>query len=87
MKLFSVLFVCMGNLCRSPSAHGVFRQRAAHAGLASQVRIDSAGTHAAKGERADARAVVVTADILLADRCLKAGALVIGNNGKPFTLD
>lgn len=37
-------------------------------------------------ERADARAVVVTADILLADRCLKAGALVIGNNGKPFTL-
>jgi uncharacterized protein YaiI (UPF0178 family) len=37
-------------------------------------------------ERADARAVVVTADILLADRCLKAGAVVIGNNGKPFTL-
>ena len=36
-------------------------------------------------ERADARAVVVTADILLADRCLKAGALVIGNNGRPFT--
>jgi len=29
--------------------------------------------------------VVVTADILLADRCLKAGAAVIGNNGKPFT--
>jgi uncharacterized protein YaiI (UPF0178 family) len=37
-------------------------------------------------ERADARAVVVTADILLADRCLKAGAVAIGNNGKPFTL-
>ena len=36
-------------------------------------------------ERADARSVVVTADILLADRCLKAGATVIGNNGKPFT--
>ena len=35
--------------------------------------------------RADARAVVVTADILLADRCLKAGATVIGNNGRPFT--
>ena len=29
--------------------------------------------------------VVITADILLADRCLKAGAVVIGNNGKPFT--
>ena len=36
-------------------------------------------------ERADARAIVITADILLADRCLKAGATVIGNNGKPFT--
>src|SRR5688572_4594564 len=36
-------------------------------------------------ERADARAVVVTGDILLADRCVKAGAIVIGNNGRPFT--
>jgi uncharacterized protein YaiI (UPF0178 family) len=34
---------------------------------------------------ADARSVVVTADILLADRCLKAGAAVIGPTGKPFT--
>ena len=36
-------------------------------------------------ERADAKSVVVTADILLADRCLKAGATVIAPNGKPFT--
>jgi uncharacterized protein len=36
-------------------------------------------------EQANARSVVITADILLADRCLKAGAVVIGNNGKPFT--
>jgi uncharacterized protein len=36
-------------------------------------------------ENADSSAVVITADILLADRCLKAGATVIGNNGKPFT--
>ena len=36
-------------------------------------------------ERADARTVVVTGDILLADRCLKQGATVIGHNGKPFT--
>ena len=34
---------------------------------------------------ADARSVVVTADILLADRCLKAGAAVVGPTGKPFT--
>ena len=35
---------------------------------------------------AGAKTVVVTGDILLADRCLKAGATVIGPNGKPFTL-
>jgi uncharacterized protein len=36
-------------------------------------------------EAADAEAVVITGDILLADRCLKKGATVIGHNGKPFT--
>lgn len=36
-------------------------------------------------EQADARSVVVTADILLADRCLKAGATVLSPTGKPFT--
>ena len=36
-------------------------------------------------ERADAATVVITGDILLADRCLKKGATVIGHNGKPFT--
>jgi uncharacterized protein YaiI (UPF0178 family) len=36
-------------------------------------------------EAADKDCVVVTADILLADRCLKAGATVIAPNGKPFT--
>jgi uncharacterized protein YaiI (UPF0178 family) len=36
-------------------------------------------------EAADPKAVVITADILLADRCLKAGAAVVGPNGKPFT--
>ncbi len=36
-------------------------------------------------ERANAKAVVVTADILLADRCIKAGATVISPSGKPFT--
>ena len=36
-------------------------------------------------ERADAGSVVVTGDILLADRCLKAGATVVAPNGRPFT--
>jgi uncharacterized protein len=36
-------------------------------------------------EHADGATVVITGDILLADRCLKAGATVLGHNGKPFT--
>ena len=36
-------------------------------------------------DQADARAVVITSDILLADRCLKAGATVLSATGKPFT--
>lgn len=36
-------------------------------------------------DQADARAVVITGDILLADRCLKAGATVLAHTGKPFT--
>jgi protein-tyrosine phosphatase len=46
MSDFSVLFVCMGNICRSPTAEGVFRAKVRAAGLEPWVRIDSAGTHA-----------------------------------------
>ena len=41
----SVLFVCMGNICRSPTAEAVFRARVEEAGLAQHILIDSAGTH------------------------------------------
>lgn len=39
-----ILFVCLGNICRSPTAEVVFRAAAARAGLAHRVEIDSAGT-------------------------------------------
>ncbi len=42
----SILFVCMGNICRSPTAEGVFRHRVIEAGLGDRIVIDSAGTHA-----------------------------------------
>ena len=45
MSMFSVLFVCMGNICRSPTAHGVFRHMVAGQGLSATVTVDSAGTH------------------------------------------
>jgi protein-tyrosine phosphatase len=52
-----VLFVCMGNICRSPTAHAVFRQQVLKAGLSDQIEIDSAGTHGYHiGNPPDARA-------------------------------
>lgn len=73
-----VLFVCLGNICRSPSAEGVFRAFVAERGLGAQVEVDSAGTgvwHAGelpdprsrqaaakRGYRLDSRARQVEAD-------------------------
>ena len=45
MTKTGILFVCMANICRSPTAEGVFRAHAARAGIISQLHIDSAGTH------------------------------------------
>jgi protein-tyrosine phosphatase len=42
---FKVLLVCMGNICRSPTAEGVLRAMVDQAGLADRVLLDSAGTH------------------------------------------
>jgi len=57
-KQVSVLFVCMGNICRSPTAEGVFRYRVAAAGLGERFVIDSAGTHGYHvGEPPDARSM------------------------------
>ena len=45
MNKINVLFVCMGNLCRSPTAEAVFTHYVNEAGLAKRILIDSAGTH------------------------------------------
>ncbi len=51
-----VLFVCMGNICRSPTAEAVFRHYVENAGLSGHIQIDSAGTHDYHiGEPPDAR--------------------------------
>jgi protein-tyrosine phosphatase len=62
MPTARVLFVCMGNICRSPTAEGVMRGLVADAGLADRIIIESAGTggwHA--GSPPDSRSVAAAA--------------------------
>ena len=58
-----VCFVCLGNICRSPTAEGVFRHLVAEAGLADRIAIDSAGTAAYhEGEDPDRRSSAAARD-------------------------
>ena len=62
MSEIAVLFVCTGNICRSPTAEGVARKLLAEAGLAARVAVDSAGLegwHA--GDPPDPRAITCAA--------------------------
>lgn len=55
---YRVLMVCLGNICRSPTAEGVLRAKLEAAGLAEVVQVDSAGTSGYHvGEKPDARAI------------------------------
>lgn len=66
----AVLFVCLGNICRSPSAHGVFRKRVAEAGLADRIEVDSAGTgdwHIGKAPDRRASQAAAARDITIND--------------------
>ena len=54
--MVKVLFVCLGNICRSPTSEGIFRAMVINAGLGDLIRIDSAGTGAwHEGEPPDPR--------------------------------
>lgn len=51
-----ILFVCLGNICRSPAAHGIFEQLVASRGLENAIEVDSAGTYSGhRGELPDPR--------------------------------
>ena len=55
--MVKVLFVCLGNICRSPTADGVFRKKVANANLSEKILVDSVGTGSWYiGEMPDARA-------------------------------
>lgn len=55
---FSILMVCLGNICRSPTAEGVLRVQLEQAGLSTQARVDSVGTGDSHvGQPPDSRAI------------------------------
>ena len=61
-KDINILFVCMGNICRSPMAHGVFQSLVEQHSLQETIAVDSAGTYAYHtGEPPDSRARAVAA--------------------------
>ncbi|SFM52212.1 low molecular weight protein-tyrosine-phosphatase [Marinobacter zhejiangensis] len=78
MSQVKVLFVCLGNICRSPSAQGVFERVVADAGLTGQVVVDSCGTgdwHV--GKAPDARAI---------DAALRRGVDIRGLRARQFAV-
>ena len=55
-KKFKVLFVCLGNICRSPAAHGIFEHIVRENGMQDLIEVDSAGTYGGhRGELPDKR--------------------------------
>jgi protein-tyrosine phosphatase len=60
MERFQILFVCAGNICRSPLAEGIFRHTVTNAGRAAEFNIGSAGTGGwHQGDPPDRRSIVV----------------------------
>ncbi len=72
--MVKVLFVCMGNICRSPMAEAVFRHLVIEAGLADQFEIDSAGTlgfHAGSRPHPGTQKVLRERGVPLGDHCAR----------------
>jgi protein-tyrosine phosphatase len=77
--MIRVLFVCLGNICRSPTAEGVFRKLVREENLEHLFEIDSAGTHAYHiGEPPDERAQAA---------CARRGVDISGLRGRKATAD
>ncbi|MGR9051421.1 MAG: low molecular weight protein-tyrosine-phosphatase [Gammaproteobacteria bacterium] len=80
MKKIKVLFVCMGNICRSPTAEGVFAKLIKERNLEDSFEIDSAGTHAYHvGERPDMRAQKAAKERGVELNHIRARKVVVGD--------
>jgi low molecular weight protein-tyrosine phosphatase len=78
-----ILFVCMGNICRSPTAQGVFQRLIEQTGLSQEINIDSAGTHAYHvGNPPDPRAQAVALRRGIDLSALRARRISLGDFAK-----
>ncbi len=77
-EIKKVLFVCTGNVCRSPMAEGIFRKMLEERGLADVVEVDSAGTWALEGRPPTPLAVKAVADM---------GVDISGHRARTVTVD
>lgn len=75
---YGILFVCLGNICRSPAAEGVFRALAEKAGVADGYHVDSAGTYS--GHRGD------LPDVRMREAALRRGYRLT-HRARPVTAD
>jgi protein-tyrosine phosphatase len=85
-----VLFVCLGNICRSPAAEGVFLQRLALAGLQERYTVDSAGTggwHVGKPADARMRRAAARRGIHLPSRARQLELADLGRFDHILTMD
>ena len=63
MSRVNVMFVCLGNICRSPTAHGIFAAMVKEEGLDEQIRVDSCGTSGWHiGNPPDPRSIAMAAE-------------------------
>ncbi len=80
MEKIRVLFVCMGNICRSPTAEGVFQSLIKSEHLGHKIDVDSAGTHAYHmGDAPDLRAQKAAKDRDVDLASLRARKVIVGD--------
>ncbi len=85
-----VLFVCLGNICRSPAAEGVFLQHLEQAGLQHRYAVDSAGTgawHVGKPADARMRSAAASRGIALTSRARQLEPADLGRFDRILTMD
>ena len=76
----SFLFVCMGNICRSPTAHGVMQHKLDERNLNHLIELDSAGTHAYHvGEKSDARSRAIARNKGIDMEFIRARKISVGD--------